>query len=393
MNENKAKDWLKNILELLNRYEEIEFEDLNIDAGDLEIIIRPGAPVVAVSPAIPAAPPKPTELTKVEFHPPIGKYPGQIAEVTLGATRAEGGTRGKTITIGGERIPPFHLFEGSQPHPPVIAGDVFDTPISLPGPVRECLGDALQDPLKWAKLSVDKFGADLIDLELTSTDPYIKNTPVSESIKLVEDMLQAVDVPLIIGGSGNPEKDAKLLPKIAEVCEGERVLLSSATPDMWEPVAKAAKKHKQLVLAWTSIDINLAKELNRKLFDYIPKEQIVIDPTSAALGYGMEYAFSVMERIRLAALMGDVELQCPQGSGTANSWGAREAWKRDPELGPREYRGPLWETVGALTFLLAGIDLFIMLHPAGIRTMKDIIGWLMGEKKPPTFARWLGIGK
>ena len=393
MNENKAKDWLKNILELLNRYEEIEFEDLNIDAGDLEIIIRPGAPVVAVSPAIPAAPPKPTELTEVEFHPPIGKYPGQIAEVTLGATRAEGGTRGKTITIGGERIPPFHLFEGSQPHPPVIAGDVFDTPISLPGPVRECLGDALQDPLKWAKLSVDKFGADLIDLELTSTDPYIKNTPVSESIKLVEDMLQAVDVPLIIGGSGNPEKDAKLLPKIAEVCEGERVLLSSATPDMWEPVAKAAKKHKQLVLAWTSIDINLAKELNRKLFDYIPKEQIVIDPTSAALGYGMEYAFSVMERIRLAALMGDVELQCPQGSGTANSWGAREAWKRDPELGPREYRGPLWETVGALTFLLAGIDLFIMLHPAGIRTMKDIIGWLMGEKKPPTFARWLGIGK
>ncbi|GAH90342.1 unnamed protein product, partial [marine sediment metagenome] len=165
MNENKAKDWLKNILELLNRYEEIEFEDLNIDAGDLEIIIRPGAPAVAVPPAIPAAPPKPTELTEVEFHPPIGKYPGQIAEVTLGATRAEGGTRGKTITMGGERIPPFHLFEGSQPHPPVIAGDVFDTPISLPGPVRECLGDAIQDPLKWAKLSVDKFGADLIDLE------------------------------------------------------------------------------------------------------------------------------------------------------------------------------------------------------------------------------------
>lgn len=391
MKENKAKDWLKNILELLNRCEEVEFEDLTIDAGDLEVIIRPGAPAVAAPLAVPA--PKPTELTEVEFHPPVGKYPGQVTEVTLGATSADGGTRGKTITIGGEKTPAFHLFEGSQPHPPVVAGDVFDMPISLPGPVSECLGDALQDPLKWAKLSIDKFGADLIDLELISTDPYIKNTPVSESIKLVEDMLQAVDVPLMIGGSGNPEKDAELLPKVAEVCEGERVLLSSATPDMWEPVAKAAKEHKQLVLAWTSIDVNLAKELNRKLFDYIPKEQIVMDPTSAALGYGIEYAFSVMERIRLAALMGDEELQCPQGSGTANSWGAREAWKRDPELGPREYRGPLWETAGALTFLLAGIDLFIMLHPAGIRTMKDVIGWLMGEKKPPTFPKWIGIGK
>lgn len=292
-------------------------------------------------------------------------------------------------------MPTFHLFEGSQPHPPVIAGDVFDMPIPVPRPVSECFGgkETLQDPFKWAKMWVEKFGADLIDFELISTDPYIKDTPVNEAVRMVEDMLQAVDVPLIIGGSGNPEKDAKLLPKVAEVCEGERVLLSSATMDMWEPVAQAAKKHNQVVLAWTSIEVNQAKELNRKLFQYIPKEQIVMDPTSAALGYGIEYAFTVMERIRLAAVLGDEELQCPQGSGTANSWGAREAWKTDPELGPRAYRGPLWETVGALTYLLAGIDLFIMLHPGAARTLKDVIGWLMGEKNPPTFMELIGIGK
>ena len=425
--EKKEEDFLKSLLDLITSYGEIELQDVTLSAEDFEITVKTGAPASAASvrrelgmafaelgkllagvapsvtvpapppptPTAPPPPPKPKELPKVEFKPPTRKYPGKIVEVTIGATRADGGTRSKTVTIGGETMPTFHLFEGSQPHPPVIAGDVFDMPIPVPRPVSECFGgkETLQDPFKWAKMWVEKFGADLIDFELISTDPYIKDTPVNEAVRMVEDMLQAVDVPLIIGGSGNPEKDAKLLPKVAEVCEGERVLLSSATMDMWEPVAQAAKKHNQVVLAWTSIEVNQAKELNRKLFQYIPKEQIVMDPTSAALGYGIEYAFTVMERIRLAAVLGDEELQCPQGSGTANSWGAREAWKTDPELGPRAYRGPLWETVGALTYLLAGIDLFIMLHPGAARTLKDVIGWLMGEKNPPTFMELIGIGK
>lgn len=390
MKEGKKSNPFERVLKLLEQYEEIELEGVTIDAGDLEVVFRPTIPV---PPAVPAPPPKPTSIMEVEFSPPIRGYPGSIAEVTLGATSADGGTRKKTITIGGEKAPPFHLFEGIQPHPPVAAGDVFDMAIPLPGPVRAVLGDAIEDPIKWAKLCVDKFGADLVDIELISTDPAVKNTPVREATRLVEDVLQAVDVPLIVGGSGNPEKDAELLPKVAEVCEGERILLSSATPDMWEPVAKAAKEYKQNVLAWTSIDLSLAKELNRRLFDYIQKEQIVMDPTSAPLGYGIEYAFSIMERLRMAALLGDGEVQCPMGCATANSWGAREAWKRDPELGPREFRGPMWETVAAISYLLAGNDLYIMLHPAAIRTLKDLIGWLMGEKKPPTFANWLGIGE
>lgn len=395
MKEGEKSNPLERVLKLLEEYEEIELEGITIDAGDLEIAFRPAisAPPVLAPPAVPALPPKPTSIMEVEFYPPIREYPGSITEVTLGATSADGGTRRKTITIGGEKVLPLHFFEGAQPHPPVVAGDVFDMPIPLPGPVKAVLGDAVEDPIKWAKLCVDKFGADLVDLELISTDPAVKNTPVSEATKLVEDMLQAVDVPLIVGGSGNPEKDAELLPKVAEVCEGERILLSSATQDMWEPVAKAAKRYNQNVLAWTSIDLALAKELNRRLFDYIPKEQIVIDPTSAPLGYGFEYAFSIMERIRLSALLGDEEVQCPMGCATANSWGAREAWKPDPELGPRKFRGPMWETVSAIGYLLAGNDLYIMLHPAAIRTLKDVIGWLMGEKKPPTFAEWLGIGE
>jgi acetyl-CoA decarbonylase/synthase complex subunit delta len=388
MSEDK-EDILKKLFELLKRHKEVELEGVTLAAEELKVTFS-GA-VAARSVTVTPKPAKPTEIVEVEYKIPAQQYSGKIVEVTLGATKSEGGTRGKTVTIGGESTPPFHLFEGSHPHPPAIAGDVFDIVPPLPGPVKKCFGDALEDPCAWAKFWVERVGADLIDLELISTDPYIKDTPINEAVKLVENMLQTVDVPLIVGGSGNPEKDAKLLPKVAEICEGERVLLSSATPDMWEPVARAAKEHKQLVLAWTSIDINQAKELNRRLLQYVSLDQIVMDPTSAALGYGYEYAFTVMERIRLAAIMGDSELQCPQGAGTANAWGAREAWKKDPELGPRSLRGALWEAVGAINYLLAGLDLFIMLHPAAARTLKDVAGWLMGGKNTPTFPEWLTI--
>ena len=424
MTEIKKKESIKKFLDLINRYGEVELRDVTIDVEELELSVNTGAqainPMVVreelgrtlaeVGRVLLGSPittstsiqsqqqiiepqkPKITDMIEIGYNIPKREYSGRIVEVTIGATKADGGSRSKTITIGGEQIPAFHLYEGKQSHPPIVAGDVFDITPPLPKPVRECFGDVLQDPLEWAKFWINKVGADIIDLELTSSDPYVKDTPVKESIKLVEDMLQAVDVPLMIGGSGNPEKDAKLLPKVAEVCAGERVLLSSATEDMWEPVVKAAKKYNQLVLAWTSIDLNQAKELNRRLLEYIPLEQIVIDPTSAALGYGLEYAFTIMERIRMAAILGDEELQCPQGSGTANSWGAREAWRKAPELGPREYRGPLWEATAAITYLLAGIDLFIMLHPGAVRTFKDIVGWLMGEKNHPTFTDWIGIG-
>ncbi|MEM4311532.1 MAG: CO dehydrogenase/acetyl-CoA synthase subunit delta [Nitrososphaerales archaeon] len=428
MKEDKEKGMLKNLMELLDKYEELTLEGVSLSADELEINIKSskalqgkiireelgktllelgkalikGGLAEAITPPTltqiqsqiqqPLLPSKPLELKESDYKLPIKKYSGKIVEVTIGATKEEGGTRGKKVIVGGECMPAFHLFEGLQPYAPAIAGDVFDMPISLPKPVKECFGDALQDPVEWSKLLVEKVGVDLIDLELISTDPYIKDTPVSEAVKLVEKVLQTVKVPIIVGGSGNPDKDAQLLPKVAEVCEGERVVLSSATLDMWEPVALAAKKHNHVILAWTSIDLNQAKELNRKLLQYVPLNQILIDPTSAALGYGFEYAFTIMERIRLAAIMGDNELQCPQISGTANAWGAREAWIKDPRLGPREFRGPLWETIGALAYLLAGIDIFIMLHPAAIRTVKDVIGWLMGGKNPETFSQWLGVG-
>ncbi len=381
--EDVISKWLKDLEELI-------LEDVEMEVDRLELILQPQV----VKPLLErVAPAKPTELLKEEFKPPIKEYPGQVVEVVLGATRSEGGSRCRSITIGGEKTPAFYLFEGAQPHRPVIVGDVFDMKISLPKPVRESLGDVLSDPAEWARVYVEKYGVDMIDIELISTDPLLKDTPAREAAKTVEEVLQAVDVPLIVGGSGNPEKDGEVLMKAAEVAEGERVLLSSATLDLYEPIAEAAKKYGHAVLAWTSLDINQQKELDRRLFEYLPKERIVIDPTSAALGYGIEYAFTVMERMRLAALWGDEELQMPMAAATSNSWAAREAWKKAPELGPRRLRGPLWEAIASLTFLLAGVDMFIMLHPAAMRTLRDVIDWLMaeGEAVKTTYEDWVSM--
>jgi acetyl-CoA decarbonylase/synthase complex subunit delta len=374
------------LLELLAKLQEIELEDFEMEAGDLEIWLQPGA--IAAPTVVPpkvVAPPvkaKPTQIIETEFIPPVETYPGKVVEVKLGATRSEGGTRGKTVVIGGETTPAFYTFERPTPHPPVISLDVFDMEVPLAKAVKMHVKDVLGDPAAWAKLAVEKFGADMITIHLISIDPLVKDAPPKEAVKTVEAVAQAVDVPLVIGGCGDPVKDADVFQEVAETFAGERFLISSVTRDMdVERCAKFIKKNGHVALSFTPMDLNLARELNRRLYDFLPKEDIVMDLTTAALGYGLDYAFTNMERARLAALMGDPELAHPMSSGTTNAWAAREAWmKMTPEWEPRELRGPLWEVVTALTLLLAGVDLFMMMHPAAVKTVKDVIAQLMGGR-------------
>jgi acetyl-CoA decarbonylase/synthase complex subunit delta len=369
------------LLELLAKLQEIELEDFEMNVGDLEIWIQPAAvsaPTI-VSPKI--APPlkaKPTQLIEAEFVPPIETYQGKVVEVKLGATKAEGGTRGKSIIIGGETTPAFYTFERPTPHRPIVSVDVFDMKVPLAKAVKMHVKDVLEDPAAWAKLAVEKFGADLLTIHLISIDPLLKDASPKEAVKTVEKVAQAVDVPLVIGGCGDPTKDASVFKEVAETFDGERFLISSITRDMdVEKCAKFIKKHGHVALSFTPMDLNLARELNRILYDFLPRESIVMDLTTAALGYGLDYAFTNMERARLAALMGDPELAHPMSSGTTNAWAAREAWlEMSPEWEPRELRGPLWEVTTAVTLLLAGVDLFMMMHPAAVKTLKDIINQL-----------------
>jgi acetyl-CoA decarbonylase/synthase complex subunit delta len=388
------------LFDVLSKLQEVELEDVDLDIGDLEISLQPSAvaaPPRVVAPPVGAAKKgKPSTIIEVDYVPPVETYSGRIVEVQLGATKSSGGTRGKSITIGGERSPAYYLFENSMPHPPAITLDVFDTKIPLAKAVKAYVEEVVGDPVAWAKLAVDKFGAEMITLHLVSIDPLLNDTSPREAALTVENVLQAVDVPIVVGGCGDPQKDYKVFEKVAAVAEGERVLLSSITLDMdIEKSAELAQKHGHVALAFTSMDLNHARELNRRLYEVLPKEQIIMDTTTAALGYGLDYAFTIMERSRLAALMGDPELQHPLSSGTTNAWAAREAWmKMAPEWGPRELRGPMWETVTALTLLLAGVDVFMMMHPAAVKTVKDVINRLTTgatRGKPEQIADWVSM--
>ncbi|RLI71470.1 CO dehydrogenase/acetyl-CoA synthase subunit delta [Archaeoglobales archaeon] len=431
---------LEEFLELLKKYNVEELEGVEIE-GDLEIEFEEGAgidltaltaaytllsefgnflyhsnmalsylqrlsamlgiptpfamPAMPPAPAVPeVAPPIPEvkipeKLVEAKFEPYKMEYPGTIEEVTLGATKSEGGTRGYTVTVGGEKSLPFYIFDAKQEYLPVIAVDVFDMRIGLAKAVRMHYDDVMDDPAEWAKKAVDKFGADLVTVHLISTDPLLKDTPVNEAVKVLEDVLQAVKCPIIVGGSGNKEKDPKVLAKAAEVCEGERIMLASATLDEWEIIAEAAKKYDHVVLSWTQMDINNQKTLNKYLLKRaeVPRENIIQDTTTAALGYGLDYAYTTMERARIAGLKGDADLAFPISSGTTNAWGAREAWmtespiEGDSDWGPRELRGPIWEIVTGLTLALAGVDLFMMMHPGACATLKEISNTLGGRIK------------
>ncbi len=386
------------ILELLDGVEQLELENFSMEIGDLDLFI----PAHAMAPAaVPVHLPhvrKPAELIRETYTPRTPAFPGRIREVTLGATKAEGGSRSGTVVIGGSATPAYAGAFLPPVHPPAISLDVFDMKIPLPRVLREHVADVLEDPAEWARMNVRKFGADVVTIHLTSTDPLFRDASPRQAAETVENILQAVDVPIIVGGCGDPKKDAAVFAEVAAMAAGERLLLNSVTLDMaeaktLEPVAKAARDHGHLLLAFTGLELNNAKELNRRLYEFLPPDQIVMDLTTVALGYGLEYSFTIHERARYAALMGDTELAHPVISAATNAWAAREAWMAmPPEYGPRELRGPLWETLNALTLLLAGTDLFMMMHPASVLTLRDVIGRLgagpaTGSPPPPD---WTG---
>jgi acetyl-CoA decarbonylase/synthase complex subunit delta len=396
--EDRGINFNPDLLDLLAKFQEIELEDFELEVGTLELWLQSGAlprhlmPQLKVAPAMKG---KPKELMKAQFVPPVETYPGKIVEVKLGATKSEGGTRGRSIVIGGETSPAFYTFERPILHPPVVTLDVFDMKIPLSKAVKMHVKEVIGDPAAWAKLAVEKFGADMVTIHLISIDPLLKDATPKDAVKTVEEVMQAVDVPLVIGGCGDPVKDADVFAEIAEAFAGERFLINSITQDMdVERCAKFVKKNGHVALSFTPMDLNLQRELNRRLYDFLGKEDIIMDLTTAALGYGLDYAFTNMERARLAGLMGDVELAHPMSSGTTNAWAAREAWLKMPlEWEPRELRGPLWEVTTALTLLLAGVDLFMMMHPAAVKTLKEVIGQLVSGKKADAskFVDWVSL--
>ena len=385
--ESESSNLVKNLLKVVQELGEIEIDNVTLDVEQLELIIQP-----IVSSIVSGARPLPQlqaqsskqaqiqQLLEAKYATPLEQYPGRVVEVQIGATRSEGGSRGSIVKIGGARTMPFYSFEAENPNRPAFAMDIFDMPLSLAKMVKMHYEDVMTDPAAWAKRCVE-FGADIVSLNLISTDPLLNDTSPQTAAKTVEQVLQAVDVPIIIGGSGNKQKDPIVLEAAAAAAAGERILLNSANTDNdHKRIVEAANKYGHSVVAFTPMDVNNAKKLNKTLLsEGLPKDHIVIDPTTAALGYGIDYTISIMERIKLAGLLGDEDLQMPVLAPASNAWGAREAWMKNEDIGPRELRGPLWETITLLTAMLAGGDLFMISHPATTRVAKGLVQDLLGN--------------
>ncbi|MBW2573908.1 MAG: acetyl-CoA decarbonylase/synthase complex subunit delta [Deltaproteobacteria bacterium] len=300
-------------------------------------------------------------------------YTGAIKEITLGKGD-------KAVTVGGETCYPFYTFEGDMPHKPVIAMEVWDIePDEWPEAALSHFKDVLSDPAAWAKKCVDEFGADLIVLQLKSTDPNANDASPEEAAATVKKVLEAIDVPLILWGTANIEKDEEVLKKISEETLGANLTIGPVEDKNHKGIGASALGYGHTVISSSPIDINLAKQVNILLENLgVPLERNIVDPTTGGLGYGMEYSYSVMERLGMAALtQGDDKLQLPIINNLANEiWKCKEAKQtvdEAPVLGDPERRGILMEAVSAVIYLLAGANVLIMRHPEAVRLTRAFI--------------------
>ncbi|MCC6034116.1 MAG: CO dehydrogenase/acetyl-CoA synthase subunit delta [Desulfurococcaceae archaeon] len=387
----------KGVVELYNV--EVNAEELEIRLTPQQIpipvVITPPQAVAEAKPEVKAAyevakavevvAKKVVELAKIAFEEPRPQFSGRVLEVKLGASRGEGGSRDSVIVVGGHTMPAYYYLSGYKPpHPPAFGGDVFDMKIGLPRAVKLAFGDALDNPAEWARIWVEKYGAEAIDIHLVSTDPTIKDASPEEAVKTVDTILQVVKVPIVVGGSGNPEKDIVVFRRIVEAFPSEGLVINSLNLDMkLEDVCPHIAKTNAIVIDFSPMDLDKAEQINRKVYEWIPRNRIMLDLNIGGIGYGTEYGFTTMERARLSALIGNELLQHPFNVGAANAWGAREAWiTMDPYWGPKEIRGPLWETLTSLICLLTGADYYMLVHPLTVKTMKAVREYLFSEPKP-----------
>jgi acetyl-CoA decarbonylase/synthase, CODH/ACS complex subunit delta len=310
---------------------------------------------------------------------PLERWSGAVRQITMGATPAEGGSRSHTVTVGGETTLPFLHFEGKIPNPPQVALEIKSRrPDEWSTLLLQAWGESAADPAAWA-VAAETAGADLILLTLDAADS------TADAQQTVGKVLQATGLPLIVFGPGQAAKDNELLVAVAEAAKGERLVLGLCEDKNYRTIVAAALAHGHLVNSRTPMDVNLAKQLIILIHDMgMPLDRILMDPSTGALGYGVEYGYSVMERLRLAALQGDSMTQQPMLVTPGE-----EAWKtKEGKVGagiPTEWgdwceRGVHWETLTALTLIHAGADIVVVRHPESLKRVQRAVAGLMTEK-------------
>jgi len=314
------------------------------------------------------------------FKIPVEKSENQVQSVKLG----------KTLTVGGADCMPFHLWEGAMPNRPLIAMEVFDVVSEkFPPVLREIYGDVLNNPAEMAKQCVDKYGADLLSVRLEGTHPEKGGRSAKDAAELVGKILKAVNVPLIITGHSNFDKNNEVMKTVAQEFEGENLIFNWVEQDNYKTIAGAAMAYGHTLVAQAPIDVNISKQLNILLTNMgLAADKIIIDPMTSTIGYGIEYTYSVMERIRQTGLGGDKLLCSPMmvsvGQECMKIKEVKAPEKDFPNWGDLAKRAAYWEIATASTLLYAGADILILYHPEAVKATKKTIFKLMdnnGEGK------------
>ncbi|OKY75188.1 MAG: methylenetetrahydrofolate reductase [Desulfobulbaceae bacterium DB1] len=305
-------------------------------------------------------------------------YTGTIKETVLGSGD-------KALKVGGEASLPFYLFEGGMPNKPVIAMDVLDVkPDEWPDSLARHYQGVLGNPLDWARKCINEYHAEAICLSLVSTDPNGMNRSAAEAAKAASEVINNIDVPVIVWGCGNADKDTETLREITSLTGDKKVCLAPLSDANYRSLGATAMAFQNPLVAASPIDVNLAKQLNILLQNLgVPLSSVMMDPSVGALGYGIEYTYSVMERIRLAALtQQDEKLQVPIICNLG-----REVWKAkecrlpsDDMIGDMERRGIMMEAITATCMLLSGGEVLIMRHPKAVNLTKSLINSLTSGK-------------
>jgi acetyl-CoA decarbonylase/synthase complex subunit delta len=311
------------------------------------------------------------------------KWSGKVNEVSIGADKSEGGTRSNVVKVGGEATLPFLFREGALPHKPGIAFEIWDTaPTDWPDELNKFLAPVYKDPLAWAEKCVKEYKAQLLCVKLQGAHPDFGNRSADAEAKFISQLLKKVSVPLIIVGCDDDVKDNQVLPACCEAAKGERCLIGDAMQDNYKTLAAAVSADGHTIIAESPIDINIAKQLNILISDMgLPVERVVINPTIGAMGYGLEYAYSIMERARLAALSGDKMMASPficfVGQETWRTKEVKASVSEFPSWGPEAERGIIWEALTAVALLQAGADILVMRHPTAVAKVQKYLDELM----------------
>lgn len=304
-------------------------------------------------------------------------WTGSVGTVTLGSTPADGGTRSVSYRIGGGTTLPL-LPGGNPAHPPLVAFELCDDLKLWPGIALKACGDVTEDIAAWAKSAETVYKADIIRLYLTSTRQR-NFSGVTSIKKTVGTILAATKLPVIIEGSNEPAIDSEVFLACGEAGQGERLLLGTAEAGRYRSIAAAALAYNHAVIAQSPIDINLAKQLNILMREIgVPRDHIVIDPYTGTLGYGFEYSFSAMERIRFAALKGDTDLAMPMICSAIDSLNVKEV--RDAEPAQQDGMAIRWESYAGIAAAAAGAEIVCVRHPGSIAMLKESFANLVPPK-------------